>query len=251
MTTQLPHPVTLPTTSRGCPLAVRLEREWRALATRSAVVQRARTWGLGVPVSSLDDVLVATGFRPEAHVVAACATVEHNEVVARLLLAARADPLAARVVLQRLLPGLVAAARRWERRHDAATDAFDEVVAAAWAVAREFPLERRPQHLVANLLRDAEYHAFVRARRRRLVVEPASPGRLDHAVESPPLDALAELTEVVACTPSLTAHDRRLLGLLLSGRSTLQVAAALQVSERTVRAHRDSMVSRLRQAVAA
>lgn len=264
MTTQLPHshpspqaqsaaqaPSCNPGGARGCSLAMRLDREWQALTVRPAVLRRARTWGLGVPFAALDDVIAATGFRAGAHVTPISAVAEHNEVVARLLLAARTDPLAARVLLQRLLPGLVAAARRWQRRLGGATDAFDELVAAAWAVLREFPLERRPHHLVANLLRDAEYHAFVRPQRRRLVLELASPERLDHAVESPPVTALAELADLVAGAPSLSAHDRRLLGLLLSGCSTLQVAAALHVSERTVRAHRDSMVVRLRQVAAA
>lgn len=265
MTTQLPHlHPDFARLTRGCPLAVRLDREWQVLAARPATLRRARAWGLGVPFASLDDLVAATGYRccpagrntshHHGEVDPVPAGVDPNNVVARLLQAARTDDLAARVLLQRLLPGLVALARRWQRRHGAATDAFDEVVAAAWAVVREFPLDRRPEHLVPNLLRDAEYHAFIRPHRRALVHVPVSGDRLDHVVESHGVvgsDALGELAEVVAITPSLSAHDRKLLALLLSGRTTLQVAAALKVSERTVRAHRDSMVVRMRQAVAA
>ncbi|MEI7546747.1 MAG: LuxR C-terminal-related transcriptional regulator [Actinomycetota bacterium] len=257
MTTQLPPGNTPPhrSVSRR-PLAVRLDREWQALCDRPAVMRRARAWGIASEFHSLDELVAATGRRPSAGCIAAepadpVDQVAANALVARLLLIARTDDLAARVVLQRLLPGLLAAARRWQRRNGSATDAFDELVAAAWAVIREFPVERRPQHLVSNLLRDSEYHAFVRARRRLLVHEPVATDRLDGPEHPAPVEPLGELIEVVACTPSLSAHDRRLLSLLLSGRTTLEVAAALQISERTVRAHRDSMVGRMRQAMAA
>ncbi len=233
-----------------CPLAVRLQREWLALSQRRAVVRRAHSWGLGLSFSSLDDLLAATGHRA----VGATAPVEElpaEVVLAGLVRAARTDDLAARVLLQRLLPGLVAAARRWERRHGTATDAFDEVVAAAWVVVREYPYERRPHHLVANLLRDAEYHAFIRPRRRLVVHVPVATDRLDRPVDHERLDPLRELADVVACTPLLTAHEHELLVLLLSGRTTLDIAAELHVSERTVRAHRESMVGRMREAIAA
>ena len=220
-----------------CPLAVRLQREWLALSQRRAVVRRAQNWGLGLSFSSLDDLLAATGHRA----VGAPAPVEELP----------AEVVAARVLLQRLLPGLVAAARRWERRHGTATDAFDEVVAAAWVVVREYPYERRPHHLVANLLRDAEYHAFIRPRRRLVVHVPVATDRLDRPVDHERLDPLRELADVVACTPLLTAHEHELLVLLLSGRTTLDIAAELHVSERTVRAHRESMVGRMREAIAA
>ncbi len=66
------------------------------------------------------------------------------------------------------------------------------------------------------------------------------------------LEPLHEVVEVAACTAELTGHDRRLLGLLLSGHTMVEVAAELlEVSERTVRTHRDHMVTRMRQAVAA
>lgn len=234
------------------PLLVGLGREWQATSHRPSAVRRARTWHLAVEFGSLDGIVAATGWyatADERHAAGRCTTAEVDAVMQRLLLAARTDDLAARVVLQRLLPGLVSLARRWQRRHDG--DALADVLAAAWWVIRQFPVERRPQHLVANLLNDCEYHAYRRAGRRLLVQTPVEERHLDGADDCHRVEPLHELVDVVACTSSLTAHDRRLLGLLLSGRSLVEAAAELDVSERTVRNHRDLMVSRMRQAVAA
>jgi DNA-binding CsgD family transcriptional regulator len=226
------------------------------------VVRRAAAWPLGIRFNSLDELVAATGYHASrqarldagqagrSSVDEVAAARRANDVLSGLLALAGTDDLAARVVLQRLLPGLFAIARRWQRRCGESCDAVAEVVSAAWGVIREYPLERRPHHLVANLLHDSEYRAFIKASRRMLVQEPVEPSRLDLPGTPAAAEPWGELAEVVACT-ALTAHDRRLLGLLLSGRSTVEVAAALHVSERTVRSHRESMVARMRHAVAA
>ena len=234
------------------PLLGALEREWQATSHRSASVRRAHTWGLPAAFDSLDGIVAATGWYATAEqrqAVRRCSTADIDAVMERLLLAARTDDLAARVVLQRLLPGLVSLARRWSRRYDG--DALADVVTAAWPVIRQYPLERRPLHLVANLLNDCEYHAYRRAGRRMMMQVPVDERHLDAADECHQLEPLHEVVEVAACTAALTGHDRRLLGLLLSGRTMVEVAAELEVSERTVRTHRDHMVTRMRQAVAA
>jgi DNA-binding NarL/FixJ family response regulator len=247
-------------------LLVRLAREWSALAERPAVLDRAARWELGVPFRSLDDVVTAAGYWSgrEARLAAsaeacaqrgdeACAVRDPagDLVLARLLLAARSDDLAARVVLQRLLPGIVARARVWARRAPGNAEALDELLAVSWSVIRTYPLERRPTHLAANLLRDAEYHAFIRATRRTAVLEPTPPHLLDLPVEFPDrIDPVAELAELVAAAQrsrSLTDRDLRLVRLLIRGTSVAAVAAELEVSVRTVTNHRDALVHRLRQ----
>lgn len=245
MTSALPHP-----TRSNHPVLRGLLREWHGISHRPELVHRARGWALPVEFDSLDELVAATGWHGTAEERrAAPDNPAADAVTERLLRAARTDELAARVVLQRLLPGLVSLACRWQRRHDG--DAFADVVAAAWPVIREYPVERRPLHLVANLLNDCEYHAYRRAHRRMLVHVPVEATRLDRPEECHQVEPLHELVDVVSCTASLSAHDRRLLGLLLSGRSMVEVAATLDVSERTVRNHRDSMVSRMREALAA
>lgn len=249
----------LPQSSRT--IVRRLYREWNVLAHRPSVLRRASSWGLEVPFRSLDDIVEATGFwtRQEARLEAdraasagSCAADRSsgNDVMMRLLVAARADEVAARVVLQRLLPGLITRARRWVSRPEGGPEALDELLSAAWTVIRTHPVERRPSHLVANLLRDAEYHAFVRPHRRTLVHELTPTDLLDGPAKNPTIEPMAELAEVVAAARTLTAHDRKLFGLLVSGVAISEVATQLEVSVRTVGNHRDVLVHRLRQAAA-
>jgi len=252
----------LPHASR--PLFARLQREWQAINRRPAVLRRAAGWNLGIPFRSLDDIVTAAGYWSSAADRAAggcaaggCNAGRHvqdgNEVLGRLLLAARTDDVAGRVVLQRLLPGLVACSRRWGgHRRGGSVDAFDELLSAVWVIIREFPVERRRGNLAGKLLRDAEHRAFGRAGRRMMVVEVTAPHLLDVPMEAVVLrEPSEELAEVVACARSLSEYDLQLIELFAQGRSMLEVAAALDVSERTVRNHRDAVVHRLRAAVAA
>lgn len=243
-----------------CSLRSRLEREWVALRGRPSVLRRAAGWGLGITFCSLDDIVVASGYcasSAQRDVVpgrdTAAAALAANEVLRRLLLAARTDDLAGRVVLQRLVPGLAGRAYRWgERRDGGSADAFDELVSALWTVIRDFPVERRPHHLAANLLRDSEYRVFVRASRRRLVHELTDPHLFDLPIPAPEVvEPADELAEVIAGARALTDDERLLVELLAQGRSPKEVASALHISERTVRNHRDVVVHRLRMSAAA
>ena len=245
--TTFPQPSPVPPT-----FMARLQREWDVLAHRPAVLRRAADWQLGVPFRSLDDLAVAAGlrrsFRQRAAVPAATVTAgpSPDEVLHHLVALARHDDLAARVVLQRLLPGLVATARRWARRPEGGATALEEVITAAWQVVRTFPLERRPHHLAASLLRDAEYHAFVRPHRATVVPELRPSDHFDRPVETDdPVETLAELVAVAHRT-ALSPRDVQLLALLLDGATTPQIADAMEVSVRTVTNHRDVLVHRLR-----
>lgn len=237
MTTRLPH---------SYELLFRLNREWADLTVRREAVATGRRWHLIDQLDSLDDLLRATGWFASAgeRLAAPGCAADHERVLTRLVVLSRTDDLAARLVLQRLLTGLVSIAKRWQRRHDG--DALAELIAAAWLVVRTYPVERRPHHLVANLLRDCEYHAFRRAGRRALVQVPVDGLRLDVQREPAGADAMEELVAIAAEVRDLTDLDRQLLGLLLSGRSTEEVADTLAVSERTVRNHKLALVHRLR-----
>jgi DNA-binding CsgD family transcriptional regulator len=239
---------------------MRLNSEWQLLRERPTVLRRAHGWCLGLPFDNLDQVVAATDYwvSPAARAAAVGSTgttAAGNGVVARLLAAGRSDEVAARVVLQRLLPGLIARSRCWgPRRVGGSTEAFDELVSAAWAVIREFPFERRPRHLIANLLRDSEYSAFQRTTRRMLVHELTEPRALDTAVEyQAQIEPLLELADLIAEARShvLTDHDVEVLTLLANGASPAEAAKELQVSERTLRYHRAAAVGRLRDAALA
>ncbi|CAN5442081.1 hypothetical protein BH10ACT2_BH10ACT2_21340 [soil metagenome] len=244
------------------PLLVRLQSEWQLLRERPTVLRRAHGWSLGVPFDNLDQLIAATDYwaTPAARAAATANSDDGvhgngNEVVRRLLVAARSDQVAARVVLQRLLPGLISRSRCWgPRRAGGSNEAFDELVSASWTVIREFPFERRPRHLVANLLRDSEYSAFRRTSRRMLVHEFTEPRSLDTAIEyQAEIEPILELADIIAeaRTHTLTDHDLELLTLLANGASSAEAAKQLHISERTLRYHRDAAVGRLRDAVLA
>ena len=164
--------------------ADRLDREWTHLSHRREVVARARAWGLTTrPFASLDELVVLAGLTgPRATAAAgAGATVvaddEADELLHRLALCARSDWLAGRIVLQRILGGLLRIAGA-EQRREPDVDALSLLVGEAWlAIARY----RRPRagQVAARLLNDARHGAFVGPRRRRGVAEVlTSPSRV-------------------------------------------------------------------------
>ena len=228
------------------------------LATRPVVVRRAAAWGLPVSFQSLDELLAATGFHAErAARVAEASSSPHetaDDLLARLVVIARTDELAARVLLQRLLPGLAGVSRRWsERRPGGSPEAFDELVATAWQVVRTFSLHSRRRQIAARMLRAVEHLTFVKPTRRLGRFDSVEPGRLDVPVEQPgapePLHELLELLE--QARPALGERDLVMVRLLIGGRSMAEVAHAMSVSVRTVTNHRNALVHRVRSAVAA
>lgn len=246
------------TTSTSRSLPARLSREWQVIATRPTVLQRAAQWGLDVPFRSLEDLLLATGYRPQQgagdDATAARSTASADRVMAGLLRVAATDAVAARVVLQRLLPGLCAAARRRSGRYRGDwVEPFGELVSTAWTLITTYPADRNPRHVVAFLLRAAEHQTFIKPTRRRWQSEATAPALLDvvdHAVSKPL--PLTELAGVLAdAGGALSSRDRRLVWLLARGHSTAEVAADLEVSVRTLANHRDSVLHRLRATVAA
>ena len=172
---------------------------------------------------------------------------EADELLAELVRIGRHDALAGRIVLQRVLPGLVAAAVRRTTAHPADRQAvFDDLVANAWVVIRTFPLERRPAKIAVNVLRDAEYLTCVRPTRLRSALERPIPVRPDARLvaasgldgrpeERPP--AAIEVVDVLALGAScgLCRRDLSMLGdATVGGLSVGEVAARFQVTTRTV-----------------
>jgi hypothetical protein len=157
-------------------LLTRLQREWDRLAVSPAAIAAADGWRVWTaPLHSLDDLLVLSGYGVGERDVIAC-----DRVLRDLVLIARADRLAARVVLQRLLPGISAMSRRNSSvLAGDRLDALDEAIATAWPVIRLYPLEQRPRYVVANMLREIEYQAFKRDRRRKAEFVPIDSTDLD------------------------------------------------------------------------
>ena len=131
---------------------------------------------------------------------------------------------------------------------------MDQIVGAAWIAIRTYRCEVRRDHVAGNLVRDAAYAAFVLPQRRMSATEISlDPRILDDrpAVErESPCD---ELTRVLAEAQEdgVPTSDVDLVRELLRDGSEA-VAAARQVSSRTIRNRRARATARIRElAVAA
>lgn len=212
---------------------------------RPAVLRHVDGWGVTAPVRDLDELLVRAGF-------GVAATRQTEALLRQLVLLAAHDQLAGRVVLQRILPGLLALTARRERH--AQREVLEELVGAAWITIRTFNPSRQPSCLAAALISGADYRAFRAARRRRAAVErPIGNGLID---EFPTLDdagALEQLAAVIreARRTGLDDADVEFVRHLLRSGSPGQAAADLRVTPRTIRNRRDQLTRRLRRAVLA
>ena len=127
-----------------------LEREWRALAPGIAV--RLRGWQRqepGLAPFSSAQLLVRYLQRYDADLDA------KDAALAALLRCAQTEPLAGRIILQALLPGLKRLAQPLIRSARAREEVWSTLLAAAWERIYSYPLLRRPQRIAANLLLDS------------------------------------------------------------------------------------------------
>jgi hypothetical protein len=227
-------------------VARRLNDEWRRLATSAELLSRLAGWP--PELACHEDghrLLAATGRQ------GGLSMVEGDRLLARLIGLARDDTLAARIVLQRTIPGLVNTAVRRTAGHPAdRQEMFDDLVANAWLVIRAFPIERRPAKIAVNVLRDAEYVTCVRARRLRSAGEVpdggaahergVAPSGLDGRPlgRRPPAVELARVFSLGA-TSGVCRRDLAMLAAgSLEGWPLTDVAAHFAVTTRTVRNRR-------------
>lgn len=255
LSTTTAHPTNHPTNHPNTILG-RLHDEWHHITIRSTELRAVRTWGLpGMPVASLDELLARCGYRPApGSAPTAYRPAEHDDeaCLLRLVEVARTDALAARIVLQRILPALCAVAGRHSSNRAQRNAVLDDLVANAWPIIRNYPCERRPRFIVANLVRDTSFETFVRPVRRRSSGEiPTMHEHLDHSTAEPALDPLHELVAVLneALAQGIDQADIDLLAQIVTLGRPEEVAVVLNVTARTVRNHRNAIVHRLRNIV--
>jgi DNA-directed RNA polymerase specialized sigma24 family protein len=217
---------------------VRLDHEWARLNHRAEHVRRAAEWGIApLPPRTLDDVVLAIGRHARR-------TPESECRLRRLVVIARTDDLAARVVIERLKPGLLSIGRRYADR----PDAFEELLAVAWISIRTFNPERRPSSTAVALLSDAEWGAF-RQQQRRHGWREQPQDVFDVLPDDPARDPLVELAELVRHARAAGMHrdDLELVRRLAADHRTDDIARDLNVTARTVRNRRDRVTTKLRE----
>ncbi len=237
-------------------LSERLDREWSQLRRRPAVLARVRSWALTepgeAPLAGLDDLLDRTGYRgPGRPPTRWEGTAGADALLGRLVGVAATEPLAARVVLQRILPGLLAVVRA-EQRCRADVDAFEVLIGEAWVAIASYRTEARPTDVAARLLNDARHRAFSAPRRRRRVVEvPCPPAGLAGFAPPTPISPFEELVDVVAEARrfGLGDGDLALIAGLVAHGSAARLARTLQLTDRAVRYRRQHAVEQIRRLV--
>lgn len=220
------------------PLA-RLEREWLVLRSRLGPLWRA--W-------AQEDVVLAAYPSPSALIrflQTPGQSTGKDDVLGALLRRARSEPLAARVVLEALLPGLKALAGRLLFDPEEREDLWALLLACAWERIARYPLERRPGKIAANILFDtlADTVAFLRDERRRraeLTGEPIAAALAQGEVEVEAL--LARATRSGAVTRAETAL---ILATRFERRPLADVAAEAGVAYNTMKLRRQRAERRL------
>ncbi|HVM40054.1 MAG TPA: hypothetical protein VM618_04645 [Acidimicrobiia bacterium] len=226
-----------------------LDAEWRCLVHSRRGAAALAGWRSDDPAFDFPDLasLVRYVERRDQGPEAA------DAVLAALARRAPTDGMAARTLLQLLLPGCKAMLRgvHPRDRHERAA----LVVAVAYDRIRTYPIDRRPRRIAANVLLDTRQ----RVGRTAFVGEPTVPldavseRRLATATGDPePGAELVRLLGVAVRRGILTAETARLIALTrVAGVPIADVARSEGTSEQTVRRRRLRAEERLRRAVAA
>lgn len=234
----------------------RLDAEWQELRCHRRSLRTARTWAISDPhdlltsllteLTDLDDLVTATRCgRGRAG--------SDDRLLLRLVEIAQGDELAGRVMIQRLLPGLISRAAAYRNYHDD-IDPAEIIIPAAWLALRTYDVRNRPRNVAASLLSDATFFAFRKQLRRMSAQEIALPPRSFLRTEAPTHSstALEDLAAVVrdARDAGVPTYDIDLIRHLVSASSPGAVARERNVTPRTVRNHRARAIETIREALA-
>lgn len=209
----------------------RLERDWQRLAT-------SRTAAAALPeVLAVADAKDLAGVRNRTE--AGGPAVADRILAALAARAVEGDELAARVLLQLLLPGTRRLARKWWAL---GTDAEREAaaVAAVYDRIRCYPIARRPAKIAANVLLDAaellrrqvpsNRDAFFERVDERVAVEEA---------DSHPAVELLEIVRDAVAKDLIRRDDAELVvASRIGGRRMVDLARERGAALRTVQKHR-------------
>jgi hypothetical protein len=231
----------------------RLDREWQHLRRHRRSIRAAREWRRVTVHLELDHVLAALSDLDQLVDATQSGRPGADAILLDLVRLARSEELAGRVLVQRLLPGLIARAAPYRSHHDG-IDPAELAVPAAWLAIRRFDTERRRHHVAASLVSDATDRAFRQPLRRRAAEE--QPSTVATFVSRPARSsrsAIEELAGVVreAAAAGVPATDLDLVRGLARVDSPAELADQQGVTPRTIRNRRDRAVARIRAAVLA
>jgi hypothetical protein len=215
-------------------LIERLEAEWPLLAA-GPLQQRLRLWaeqepaltGFATPQQLLRQLRSLRG-RPRAE----------DTILAALVRQAQADPLAARVVLQALLPGLKALAGRLLLDAGERDELWSALLAHCWERIRSYPLERRPTRVAANVLLDTLKRTSRELAHRRRDRDQLTDEATRHAEARVAADVERLLARAVAATAISAEEAELILRTRIDGEDLHAVAAEQSLAYHTLTVRR-------------
>lgn len=233
------------------PLLEELDREWARMRRRPHTLRRVRAWASNPVLAAVVDDLRDLDDLVHATQPGAVGGATGDEILRSLISLAASEQLAGRIVLQRILPGLISRARRWDTRGSA--DVCDIAIGAAWLAIRSYDVDARAHHVAPSLIADAIWVGFRRSSRRKAEQEIPVPGivlisRPAPPVEAAPLEALAG-TLRAARRAGVPAADIELMRRIVVAGSPSQAARDCDVTVRTIRNRRDAASWKIRRAL--
>jgi len=227
----------------------KLIKEWELISTRRREIDIVNSWQLpGDKVENLDQVLTRAGFNTARD------DSKGDSYLWLLVKQASTDELAARIVLQRILPPLVAIARRRGRIMQGGIDAaLSDVLPSAWKVIRQYPWHRRPNKVASNLVLDSEYFAFVQGNRsKKIKVFAVEPKILSEMIAAPECDDFQQTVTLesllsIAIEQGIDPRHVDILRAVARGETSAMIAKHYGIAERTARAWRAQAINELRE----
>jgi DNA-directed RNA polymerase specialized sigma24 family protein len=125
-----------------------LDQDWHRLL-RGPLPSRLRVWAEDEPALA---PFAGEPVRLIAFLRGSAPAVAKDELLVALVRIAAAEPLAARVVLEALMPGIARLAERIIFDARDRDDLWALLLGHAWELIRRYPLARRPRRIAANLL---------------------------------------------------------------------------------------------------
>lgn len=166
-----------------------LERDWQHELNGSQLRSRFAAWREAEPaLSPFQTPFVLLRFLRRAG-----SSTRKDEVLCALLRRARWEPIAGRVVLEAMLPGLKKLAGRLLIDVHRREELWSVLLSCAWERIRTYPVEQRPRRVAANVLLDSmrgTLAAFSSARRDPAALACKLPGELVAVVAQESVDAL-------------------------------------------------------------
>lgn len=256
-----PHPHPRPRTTTGFTHVLnhhvvdKLDAEWASLRHGRRVIRRVNSWADLLDTNCSDRLARITDLDQFFDLTHRRAGAEGEALMATLVDLVRAGSddgrLAGRILVQRLIPGVIDATRRYRTLCEHA-DPVGEAIGVLWIAINRYDLGRRHGPIAPALISDTMFIAFRRRVRQSSATEtPTEPLTFD---EQPTVTASASFIEVGtviedARHAGVPTYDLDLLRhLIRAGRPGL-VARQRQITPRTVRNHRDRAVERIQRSL--